>query len=280
MTTLSAAQSVDIAQLSRDLFSQIISVNGTYLTISVSIILGSGLVLTILMYLLNFKPMKQSLDKQAEDIKEIKKETEFKVEDLKKSHNEVCNSIQNLRSENKNILENLKSVSKDEIESVKNLFKENQKTFDERMKFEIELKMKEVDLRFLALEKDAIEKIVAIERDNRILDLKTTWDMHYVWINQGVPVNAFSSIVATLEKTIDFVKKYNNSYVFYFELSLKKLPSVIDSLLATDLSIFIGVVETVNKLESCLSLIQGYEIEKQNVITKIKELRKILGLNN
>ena len=213
MTTLSAAQSVDIAQLSRDLFSQIISVNGTYLTISVSIILGSGLVLTILMYLLNFKPMKQSLDKQAEDIKEIKKETEFKVEDLKKSHNEVCNSIQNLRSENKNILENLKSVSKDEIESVKNLFKENQKTFDERMKFEIELKMKEVDLRFLALEKDAIEKIVAIERDNRILDLKTTWDMHYVWINQGVPVNAFSSIVATLEKTIDFVKKYNNSYL-------------------------------------------------------------------
>lgn len=277
MQTLTTTQSIDIAQLSRDLFSQIISVNATYLTISVSIILGSGILITILMYFLNFKPMKQSLDKQTENIENIKKETELKVEDLRKSQSEVSNSIQNLKTENDNILKNLKSVSDEEVKSIKSLFEKNQQVFNERMKSEIELGMKEVDSKISTFEQNAIKKITAIERANQILDLQTTWDMHYVWEDQKVPANAFRSIVATLEKTINFVKKYDDGYAFYFGLSLGKLPTIIDSLIASNPSLFLGIPETIDKLKSCLSFIPGLELEKKEVVNKIEELGKILG---
>lgn len=275
MKTITALQSIEIAQLSKDLFSQIISVNATYLTISVSIILGSGMLLSVLMYFLSYKPIKENLNKQAKDIDKIKKETEVKVENLKKSQSEVSNSIQNLKTENKNILENIKSFSDQEVETIKKLFEEKQLAFDERIKSKIELYISDISLKISAIEKTAIEKINTLEEKNRNLDIQTTWDMHYMWEAKNVPVNALVSIVSTLEKSIE-ASKTSLFYEHYFALCLTKLPNVINAIIAGSPRIFDSLPETLNRLEACISLIKEHEVAKETVKNRIEFLRKEL----
>ncbi len=275
MQTITTTQSIDIAELSQNLFSQIVSANASYLAISISIILGSGLLLSILMYLLNFKPMKESLEKQKEEIDVIKKETESRVDDLKKSHGEVCDSIKDLENKNEAILLNLKSVTAEEIAIIKKIFEEKHKEFDTRMKSEIELHIKEIDSKINSIEKEAARKALLLEEENRYLDINTTWNMHYVWSAQNVPTNALSSIVYTLEKTLESLKiSKRNDY--YIELCLKKLPETIDSVMGHDPKIFKSLPQTIDRLEACLSLVTGYEIERKQIATKIGILRNNL----
>lgn len=269
------AQSIDILQSSRELFSQILSTNATYLTISVSIILGSNLLLSVAMYFFNFKPIKDGLDEQEEKIENIKNETQKKVEDLKMAQMEVSNSINNLREENKNILANLKSVSDEEVLNIKKLFDDNQKSFNENVKSEIRLRIDEINLKISDIEKAAIEKALLLEGKNRSLDIQTTWNMHYTWEAQGVPVNSFSSIVATLEKALEALKISNN-YESYIGLCLQVLPKTIDNVIASSPKIFISLPETINKLDVCISLIKGHDVEIGEVKIKIKSLREVL----
>lgn len=275
METISAVQSVEIAQLSRDLLSQVLSVNGTYLAVSVSIILGSGILLSVLMYFFNFKPMKEGLDKQTENIENIKKETELKVQDLKNSQSEVSSSLQDLKDENKIVLENLRSVSAEEVESIKKLFQEQQVEFDERIRSETESMIHEVESKIALIEKAALEKIIKLEDKNQTLDLKTTWDMHYTWENQGVYVNVLSSIVSTLQKVIEYSVS-GRPYEGWIKLCLDKLPVTIDKVMTSDPKVFASLPDTLNQLESCLSLITLYPVERAEIIIKIQNLRKVL----
>ncbi|MDD5164970.1 MAG: hypothetical protein PHG25_00300 [Candidatus Pacebacteria bacterium] len=276
MQTISAPQSIDMVQFSRDLFSQIATVNATYLAISVSIILGSGIGITILMYFLNYKPTKENLDKQAADIDLIKKETELKVGELRTSQLEVSNSMQYLKDENNRILENLKIVSEEEVTTIKKLFEEKQKDFDTKIKAEMELRINEIGVKMSAIEKTAIEKAKILEEKNRALDISSTWDMHYVWQVQKIPVNTLSSLVTTLEKTIESLKvsNYNEAFI---GLCLKELPKTIDEVTNDHPKIFTNLPNTIERLEICLTLIKGSEVEKGVVTAKIQLLRNALS---
>ena len=97
-----------------------------------------------------------------------------------------------------------------------------------------------------------------------------------MWEAKNVHVNALSSIVLTLEKTIKALKT-SPDYEYYFDLCLNKLPNVIDAVQAGTPRSFIGLPDTLLRLQACMPLIKDHEVQKELLMNKILSLRAVLS---
>lgn len=166
-------QSFDPIQFQSMMMTQVSSINTQYLGISVSVILGAGILLSILLYFLNFKPMLKKLYKQenlilklSDDLEKERKLNEERFTELLKKEEEKINDL----VKKIEITEKESSLS---LEKIKN----EQKNLHQELKEKVQL-----------------------------IDALGDWNKHYMWefSKISVPGNTLSCLSSCLHKSLNY----------------------------------------------------------------------------
>ena len=195
----------DPIQYKLDLIDSVTAVNSDYLGFSVAIILGGGILLSVLMYFRFFSPLTKKLMKQEREISVVS----TKVEEERRSNRGRLQSL--TQKQNETLSDFKTSINKLITESL-----EKQGRYEQLLET-LEKKMTKQSKKL----DDLIE-----ETDRKIdeVDIYTEWLEHYVWETKDIPINVFISLVSCLDKCI------LRQNLVIANLCLKKLKSLIPKL--------------------------------------------------
>lgn len=150
---MEATTSIVVSQLV-DLSQNLATINLGYLSVAVTIlvILGGGT------YLFSVKPFKDKIDKQEEELKNLKQKVE---DDLKNAKENMSDELKTFKID---YSEEIKTLSKQRDEKIKSDFESKLATLDKDLFEKINITAKEKD--------DSLKEVILSEISNRLLGLE------------------------------------------------------------------------------------------------------------
>lgn len=223
-----------------NLTHQIVNLNVVYLAISITIILGSG----VLFYFVSLKPIQEKIKKQSKDLKKEKDKNNIKFDLLKIN------------------FEKSKEASESKIMQLE---KNITKVSDEKMN-QLEKKMQEI-------QQTAKEEMEKIKFRTNETELKALWNEQYTWGigSLQVEINELFSIVSYLDKTINYKQELVST-----DLCLQAIIDVIEKIKKAEAvpgdktfekDIYNLLIKSLNKLD-------GNEEKKGKIFEEAKILLK------
>ncbi|OGM93269.1 hypothetical protein A2372_02605 [Candidatus Wolfebacteria bacterium RIFOXYB1_FULL_54_12] len=197
-STDEASYLLQLAIFQRESIYQLASLNVTYLTIAVTILLAfAGLV-----YLFNFRPIAKKIDEQEKSLigmrENNQKDFELLNEKFKVTQATSEAKISNTSSE-------LKKLVQDELSDLRGEFSKTIAKTEEQVK---------------GIESDAREEIKNLKVTAQELEIDQLWSEHYIW--DKIPMNEFRTLLSIINR----LESYEGSDIFkqgYWRLVFRTL---------------------------------------------------------
>jgi hypothetical protein len=222
-----------------DLVNKIASYNIQYLAISVAVILFVGAAIIGWFYLLNVKPLQESISKYENEFKALNKGIEDKFK-----------------------------VTNDELRAHLSVQTVELKDSLDTTKIEIGLLKEEVTGK-IKITEEFIEKIQketkSLKDEYQSYHLEAIWNEQYMWDGQEVYLNALTSLIEYINKAI----KWDKNYILdlWFKRTIKVLQQIKKDEVTIDQDKEIQL-----DLTKALSKIPGKETEKALITKEIERL--------
>lgn len=185
------------AEAQYSFFWQLVATNVQYLAISVSVIIGTGVIFSVAVYFLNFKPLIKRLTDHEASLEEF-----GSLLNTERQANEKIFS--ELRSEQETKLSTLiaqieknRIDNQDKFTELTTLQGNNLQSLRENLEAMSKIKSEEI----AEVKNTTLGLIKTVDRNIKELEVLTSWQEHYVWETHKVPTNIISTIISCLEKS-------------------------------------------------------------------------------
>lgn len=254
METTSIA-TVTFAQAQYDFFWQLVSTNVQYLSIAVAIILGSGILLTVGLYFLNFRPMLKRLSDQEQILKNLSNDLQTENEANKKKFDKLIIAQKESLAMSQKVLESERIANEAKFSI---LTTQQQQTFD-GLNSKIELAEGASKTKIDGLKKEVLTLIMNVETQMHEMQVLSTWTEHYIWETSKIWTNELRSLMKCIE--------LSNSYKVYKWIVPISL-TIIDELLSKRSS------SDFDKplLKKLGTILDSNELENKEIVAKIRLL--------
>ncbi len=188
-------QAMTFADAQYQFFWQLVNVNVQYLAIAVAIVLGSGVLVTVGVYFVNFKPLIKKITEQERTLKNLganvkrdNEESTKKIQGLLDAHNASVSSSQaELEAER---LANRQKFS--------DLTAKQQEIFDgldSKIISANNLSKTQIN----AQKDEVIALITNVQKQMNDVLVMTTWNEYYMWRIAKLPSNTLRALIKTIE---------------------------------------------------------------------------------